>query len=87
MVKGDKPITLNVSSAPAGCGAGSSSHCAAASQLASVISEVEYLMSYSAAVPTFPSSPGAVHFKVTLSPVRIKIAKSVTAAGALESPL
>jgi hypothetical protein len=52
---------------PFASGAGRPATAVAAFQFASVIVEVETRMSYSVAVPMLPSSPGAVHVRLTLS--------------------
>jgi hypothetical protein len=58
----------------------------AESQFAEVMADVEYLIIYDVAVPTFPSSPVAVHVSSTESGcVPIDAPKSVTAAGGVPS--
>lgn len=57
----------------------------AEAQLESLISEVEYLMSYWVAVPDVPSFPGAVQLRVIESLVMFEALRFVIWEGRLES--
>jgi hypothetical protein len=79
------PGTSKISSVPAGLGEGRSVTFVADSQFAAVIVLDECLRSYSVAVPSVPSSPGAVQVKTAEECDVEETARSVTAAGAAES--
>jgi len=68
---------------PATAGAGSpKTWVAKAKLLPAVIGDVEYRRSYEVAVPTAPSSPGAVQVTVIEDTVVVVVSKSAMDAGA-----
>ena len=85
MVDEFKPVTVMPCEDPVASGVGSPIACAVEFQLATVINEVEYLKSYTEAVPAFPSSPGAVQERVMELTVGLDAVKSVIAAGEVVS--
>ena len=81
----DSDPTVAESMLPAAPGTGSSDTCDILFQLASLIVEVEYRISYVAAVPVTPSSPGAVQCRLTVLSSRLYAHRSVIAEGGFVS--
>src|SRR5262245_36371195 len=77
-------MTSRHSAVPAGCGAGMRTRVAEL-KFGELITVVEYLRSYSEAVPVVPSSPGAVHDTALPKVPVADTSRSVTAAGGVTS--
>src|SRR3989339_504734 len=84
-MSGCNEFTAKVSLVPGSAGVGMLLHFDASKKFPSVITFVEYLILYSFALLTVPSSPVAVHVKVNDAFVTLLVAKSVTAAGGVVS--
>ena len=83
-VFGVNPLTVTDWEVPAAAGVGVPVTAVADVKFAAVITAVEYRISYSAAVPVAPSSPGAVQVNCTEVVVTVPTAR-IAAAGAVVS--